>query len=180
MITINEQIVKLLIKMRLKNRADLLSAKKSLIRQFKVSPVSHADLLTAYRLLLRKKQIKQNRLLEKLLIKRPIRSLSGVAIIAVLTKPYFCKSWILNSGMGRGDSDLVMVVDNDCVLDKDILENIEEHMGDNDYFVPYTDINFLNEGHTRQLVRNGKFGVNIPLISKYSEDIIGVVLEEKI
>ncbi len=90
MITINEQIVKLLIKMRLKNRADLLSAKKSLIRQFKVSPVSHADLLTAYRLLLRKKQIKQNRLLEKLLIKRPIRSLSGVAIIAVLTKPYFC------------------------------------------------------------------------------------------
>ena len=32
----------------------------------------------------------------------------------------------------------------------------------------------------KSLVRNGKFGVNIPLISKYSEDIIRVVLEEKV
>ncbi|MEK7508402.1 MAG: tRNA uridine(34) 5-carboxymethylaminomethyl modification radical SAM/GNAT enzyme Elp3 [Patescibacteria group bacterium] len=53
-------------------------------------PPPTADLLRAYRNLLARKKIRPNLELEKLLIKRRVRSASGVAIVTVLTKPWPC------------------------------------------------------------------------------------------
>jgi len=49
-----------------------------------------SELLAAYRSLLSKGQLKQNRQLEKLLTTRTVRSESGVTPFAVMTKAYIC------------------------------------------------------------------------------------------
>lgn len=49
-----------------------------------------ATLILAYRQLLKKKKIKANASFEQLLKKRAIRTLSGVSVITVLTKPFVC------------------------------------------------------------------------------------------
>ncbi|HRY36482.1 MAG TPA: tRNA uridine(34) 5-carboxymethylaminomethyl modification radical SAM/GNAT enzyme Elp3 [Candidatus Magasanikbacteria bacterium] len=49
-----------------------------------------SDLLAVYHELLQKNKIKKSVVLEKLLTKRAVRTLSGVSIITVLTKPYPC------------------------------------------------------------------------------------------
>jgi elongator complex protein 3 len=48
------------------------------------------DLLEIYHKLVGNKRIKRSRAIEKLLITRPVRSLSGIVNISVLTKPYPC------------------------------------------------------------------------------------------
>ncbi len=50
----------------------------------------NSQLLAAYRQLLTEKKIKSIPTLEKLLTRRPVRSLSGVSVIAVLTKDFGC------------------------------------------------------------------------------------------
>ncbi len=59
-------------------------------KKFQISCPSNIALLHTYQKLVRTKKIKPNALLEKQLRTRPIRNLSGVAVIAVLTKPYPC------------------------------------------------------------------------------------------
>ena len=59
-------------------------------KKFKISPPSNVELLKEYHKLLIKKRIKQSRLLEKVLRKRPVRTLSGVAVVSLFTKPYPC------------------------------------------------------------------------------------------
>jgi elongator complex protein 3 len=71
--------------------AELSNLKRSLAAEFRLpSSPSNMELLKTYRALRKKNEIKQNKLLESLFIKRGIRTLSGVAPIAVLTKPYPC------------------------------------------------------------------------------------------
>lgn len=48
------------------------------------------DLLQLYHKLLARNQIHPNRLLEKLLATKPMRTMSGVTIVSALTKPYPC------------------------------------------------------------------------------------------
>jgi len=69
----------------------------------------------------------------------------------------FRKSHLINNGVACSTSEHVMLVDSDCILSKDVLDNISKYLKKYDYFVPFTHINFLNEGHTRQLVRTGHF-----------------------
>ncbi|MFA5188906.1 MAG: tRNA uridine(34) 5-carboxymethylaminomethyl modification radical SAM/GNAT enzyme Elp3 [Patescibacteria group bacterium] len=57
---------------------------------FHIPPPEKIKLLSAYHILLKHGSIKRQEKLEKLLKKRAIRTLSGVAPIAVLTKPYKC------------------------------------------------------------------------------------------
>ena len=57
---------------------------------FHIAPPEKIKLLSAYHKLLKHGSIKRQEMLEKLLKKRAIRTLSGVAPIAVLTKPYKC------------------------------------------------------------------------------------------
>lgn len=74
----------------IKNRDDLEMAKRSVCKQYKLTAILNSDILKEYRLLLSKKSIKRELQLEKILRKRSIRTLSGIAPVAVLTKPYPC------------------------------------------------------------------------------------------
>ncbi len=83
-------IIKGLIKADLKNRAHFINVKRKLTNKEKIAPPLNSDLLRVYQQLLKKKSIKKNLDLEKILCKREIRTLSGVAVITVITKPYTC------------------------------------------------------------------------------------------
>jgi len=79
-----------LFKKPIKNEADLASFKRKLAREIGMKCLSNVELLKTYHKLLKSKRIKKTEILENLLIKRKIRSLSGVVVVSVLTKSYFC------------------------------------------------------------------------------------------
>ncbi|MCX6744977.1 MAG: tRNA uridine(34) 5-carboxymethylaminomethyl modification radical SAM/GNAT enzyme Elp3 [Candidatus Parcubacteria bacterium] len=85
-----EQIIIKLTKARISDQKELNAAVKKLSCGFKIATPSRINLLKAYHNLLKKGKIKANLKLESLLKKREIRTLSGVAPIAVLTKPFPC------------------------------------------------------------------------------------------
>ena len=87
---INELIIKNLTKSRLKNQADLASFKRGISKKYKIPCPSNIKLLKAYHKLVKNKRLKPSEKLENLLKTRPIRSLSGIVNISVLTKPYPC------------------------------------------------------------------------------------------
>ena len=75
---------------KIKDRDDLEAAKRVICKQFALSAILNSDILKEYRLLLKNGQISQTLALEKILRKRSIRTMSGIAPVAVLTKPYPC------------------------------------------------------------------------------------------
>ena len=75
---------------RLKRRDDLDSIKRSIAKKLGLSVISNVEILKAYHNFCEKESIKPNKIIENLLIKRRVRSLSGVAVVSVLTKPYPC------------------------------------------------------------------------------------------
>lgn len=87
-------ISKLTIKKAEKNKVktliDLDVVKRKIAKKYKVSCPSNVKLLKAYQELVKNKEIKKSENLEKLLRKRKIRSLSGLVIVSLLTKPYHC------------------------------------------------------------------------------------------
>ncbi|MCK4781812.1 tRNA uridine(34) 5-carboxymethylaminomethyl modification radical SAM/GNAT enzyme Elp3 [Candidatus Parcubacteria bacterium] len=86
----SETIIKQLIKNRIKTPDGLSLIKRKIAKKYNTSLASNIALLKAYHKLLNKKRIKKSKILEKLLQKHPIRSLSGVVVVSVLTKPYPC------------------------------------------------------------------------------------------
>jgi len=90
MLNINQEIIKKLNKLKFKNHCELNIQMRKIAGSFSIAPPSKIQLLTAYHKLVKQGIIKKNSQLENLLKKREIRTLSGVAPIAVLTKPYKC------------------------------------------------------------------------------------------
>ncbi len=82
--------IKKLIEKKVKTEKELSKIKREIAKEFKIPCPSNIELLKAYHNLLEKKIIKENKVLEKLLRKRPIRSLSGVAVVSLFTKPFPC------------------------------------------------------------------------------------------
>ncbi len=72
------------------DRSRLEKIKRQLAGQYHRPCATNIDLLRAYRTLVVRDQISPNQLLERLLRIRAVRTLSGVAVISVLTKPYRC------------------------------------------------------------------------------------------
>ena len=68
----------------------LTATLRQLFNQAKQAPLPKATLITAYRQLVKDKKMTANEQLEKLLVKRAVRTLSGVTVITVLTKPFVC------------------------------------------------------------------------------------------
>ena len=87
---IAENLLRRLARLRIKNYNRLNKIKRRFANQHKVSMPKNAELLILYNRLLRSNRFQRNEALEQLLRKRKIRTLSGVAPIAVLTKPYPC------------------------------------------------------------------------------------------
>ncbi len=99
---INEPIIQDLIKSRIKNRAGLNSFKRKVAKKYKIPFPSNIELLKAYHNLLEIGRIKKSAAIEKLLKTRPIRSLSGIVNISVLTKPYPCPGKCLYCPLENG------------------------------------------------------------------------------
>jgi len=79
-----------LIESRVKTQANLASFKRKISKKYKIPCPSNIQLLKVYHELLRKKRVKKLERIENLLKTRPIRSLSGIVNVSVLTKPYPC------------------------------------------------------------------------------------------
>ena len=73
-----------------KTEAEVLHLKRQLAKQTGTKMMNKAELLAIYRQLVKVKKLKPNQQTESILKKRHVRTLSGVAPIAVLTKPFPC------------------------------------------------------------------------------------------
>lgn len=74
----------------LKNSEYFLALKKEISGKLKLPLPTNADLREHYEKMVAKRKIKRNLEFEKILLSRKIRTQSGVAIVAVLTKSYPC------------------------------------------------------------------------------------------
>ncbi len=83
-------IVETAIKENVKTASGLLVLKKNACEKYKIDFVSNPLLLNTYRQLIVDKKIKSSDALFQILRKRRIRTSSGIASVAVLTKPYPC------------------------------------------------------------------------------------------
>lgn len=68
----------------------LQKIKRRIAKELNVSMPSQRDLLSSYRVLLKSGKIKPSQKLEQILILRSVRTISGIAPITVLVKPYTC------------------------------------------------------------------------------------------
>ncbi len=84
---IQKFIVQDLIKNQIKTLPGLTSLKRKASKKYKTSFPSNIQLLKAYHELLKDKRIKKSRIIEGLLKTRPVRSLSGIVNVSVLTSP---------------------------------------------------------------------------------------------
>jgi len=87
---LEEKIIKELINSKIKNQEELTAFKRKISKKYKIKTLSNFELFEFYQKLLKKRRIKRSKKLEKILKTRPIRSLSGIVNISVLTKPYPC------------------------------------------------------------------------------------------
>ena len=83
-------IVKSLIARNPQTERDLLIIVRQEAGKFKCPPPTKAQLLSAYHKIAKNRKSKAKNCLEKLLTKRAVRTMSGVAVISVLTKPHPC------------------------------------------------------------------------------------------
>ena len=75
---------------KIKSRADLMAVKRKLAKKYGQNILSHSEILKEYRNLVAVGAIHELPLHERILRKRSVRTLSGIAPVAVLTKPYPC------------------------------------------------------------------------------------------
>lgn len=90
---VSEKIIWECLKTLPTNDLDLQTLKRQVLSVVKTKTgrlPSKTDLLASYHKLLKGKRIPKNPALEKLLMRRAVRSLSGVAIVTSLVKPYPC------------------------------------------------------------------------------------------
>ncbi len=85
-----KSIIKDLIKSEVKTSSDLDSFKRKIAKKYKIDFPTNVELLKSYHKLLKNKSCKKSRRVELLLRTSPIRSLSGIVNVSVLTKEYPC------------------------------------------------------------------------------------------
>ena len=85
-----DKLIKLATQNLPENKEGFLNLKKKLCGQLKLKLPTNADLREIYEKMITKRQVKRSSQLEKILKTRGIRTESGVAVIAVLTKSYPC------------------------------------------------------------------------------------------
>lgn len=88
--SVYQKIIKELIKSGAKTAEDLAMIKRKIAKKYKIACPSNIVLLKTYHKMVKNKSLKRSLILENLLRTRPIRSLSGIVNISVLTKPYPC------------------------------------------------------------------------------------------
>ena len=99
---VSEITIQELIKSRVKTPADLALFKRKIAKKYKIPCPSNIELLKTYHNLVENKSIKPFGIIENLLKTRPIRSLSGIVNVSVLTKPYPCPGKCLYCPLEKG------------------------------------------------------------------------------
>jgi elongator complex protein 3 len=97
-----ETTIKELTKARIKALDDLVKTKRKLAKKYRISCPNNIVLLRTYHEMVKNKRIKRSEKIELLLKTRPIRSLSGIVNISVLTKPYPCPGKCLYCPIEKG------------------------------------------------------------------------------
>ncbi|MDD5109765.1 MAG: tRNA uridine(34) 5-carboxymethylaminomethyl modification radical SAM/GNAT enzyme Elp3 [Patescibacteria group bacterium] len=88
--TAAKKIARALAQSRLKLPRDIVAKKDRLAGKLTRTTPSNAAVLLAYRRMVERKEVKRNPAIEQGLLKRSIRTLSGVAPVTVITKPFPC------------------------------------------------------------------------------------------
>ncbi|MEW5805261.1 MAG: tRNA uridine(34) 5-carboxymethylaminomethyl modification radical SAM/GNAT enzyme Elp3 [Patescibacteria group bacterium] len=73
-----------------KTSQDLAKFKNQSAKKYQIEIPSNIQLFKAYHRLVWQKKLKKSETIEKILKKRPVRSLSGIVNVSVLTKPFQC------------------------------------------------------------------------------------------
>lgn len=85
-----DNFIKLAMQVGIEKSQDLSRLKKDLCKKLGVQPPTNADMREHYEKLIARNEIKRNLNFEKILFCKRVRTQSGVAVVAVLTKPYPC------------------------------------------------------------------------------------------
>ena len=85
-----EQAILLIVAKRPDTRETFNAARQEAVSALHLTPPPTRALLEAYQNLLKKKSIKRDERIEKFLRKAQVRSLSGIAVVTALVKPYMC------------------------------------------------------------------------------------------
>ncbi|MFC1789468.1 elongator complex protein 3 [Patescibacteria group bacterium] len=85
-----EKILKKLVRSKIESPDDLASFKRKMAKKYEISCPSNILLLQEYYKLVKKRKIAFSERIKNLLCTRPVRSLSGIVNVSVLTKPYPC------------------------------------------------------------------------------------------
>lgn len=75
---------------KIKSKKELELLKRNFVKKLKMPLLTNSELFKTYQKILKEKRLRPLPLLERILKKKPIRSLSGIVNVSVLTKPYFC------------------------------------------------------------------------------------------
>jgi len=97
-----DPLIKDLLKSGAKTPEDLAFCKRQFAKKYQIPFPGNIALLKTYHELLKSKSIKPSGLLEVLLRTRPVRSLSGIVNLSVLTKPYPCPGKCLYCPIEKG------------------------------------------------------------------------------
>lgn len=89
-INLHQNLIIEVLKLNLPNSSKFLDFKKHFCNQNKIPQPTNAALRKLYEKMITKRKIRRNSQLEKIMLSRAIRTQSGVAIVAVLTKPSSC------------------------------------------------------------------------------------------
>lgn len=87
---LKKEIIYRLIRAKTPTAETLKRIKRETAKEFDRSLASNIDLLKTYHRLTKEQKLEKSSIVERLLITRPIRSLSGIVNVSVLTKPYPC------------------------------------------------------------------------------------------
>ena len=87
---INQHIIQQLIKNKISDSDELLKIKRNASKKFNLPNPTNIELLETYRQMVESKKIKSSKDIERILTTKGTRTLSGVAVVAALTKPYRC------------------------------------------------------------------------------------------
>ena len=85
-----KKAIKELVERSPENEEQLAKIKREMAKKYRLSVLQNSTIFTGYRELVQQKKVARNKDLERLLRKRQVRTLSGVAPVAVLTRPYPC------------------------------------------------------------------------------------------
>lgn len=85
-----EEFIKVAFKEQIRTHRQLQELKNKFCLRYKRSPFANVELIKAYRNLIKKGEVVEDKELWNILRKRGVRSQSGIASVTVITKPYAC------------------------------------------------------------------------------------------